>query len=234
MRSRFQFARFSRPAATRGLWLRLLAIFAVTASTAGCLQQILFLGYLIGGPPSIEPDFETMTKKSLTDKDVTVAVVCYAPVELQHDFSKVDQEVCRYVANRLNQHKIKVVNPDRVHAWLDKNADWDKPEEIGAAFKTTYVIYIDLEKYSLYEENSANLYRGRAELQVSVWEMQDDDSAEKIYTKELTSRYPLAVPRSTSEITYYRFKRQYLSRLSEEIGRLFYESYNGADIPDAT
>ena len=43
---------------------------------AGCLKQMLFLGYLIGGPPSIEPDFDRNAKKSMTGKDVTVAVVC--------------------------------------------------------------------------------------------------------------------------------------------------------------
>ena len=56
--------------------------------------------------------------------------------------------------------------------------------------------------------------------------------AEKIYTKELTSRFPLEVPRPMSEVSYNLFRQQYLSRLSEEIGRLFYEYANGDDITD--
>lgn len=214
--------------------LQLLALSALALPCLGCLKQMLFLGYLIGGPPMVEPDYDKRTGKSLTDKDVTVAVVCYAPTEIQFDNTEVDRDIAKYVSYRLNQHHVKVVRPDRVHAWLDKNDHWDKPEEIGAALGVSHVLYIDLEKYSLYEENSHLLYRGRAELQVSVWEMQEDGTGNKIYSKELNSRYPLAIPRSTSEITFHRFKREYLSRLSEEIGRLFYEYPNGADIPDAT
>ncbi|MEO1995451.1 MAG: hypothetical protein ABGZ17_09265 [Planctomycetaceae bacterium] len=199
---------------------------------AGC-NYVVFLGYLIGGPPSIEPAFDLETNKSLTDYEVTVAVVCYAPKELKWDFENIDYEVGKYVAYRMGEHKIKFVNPDIVRDWLDKNPDWDHPEEIGEALGTSYVIYIDMHEYGLYEEATAHLFRGHAEVMVSAYEMSDDGSGDKIFSKELTSKYPLHAPRSTSEVTYSTFKRQYLSRLSEEIGRMFYESYNGDDIHDA-
>ena len=76
------------------------------------------------------------------------------------------------------------------------------------------------------------LFRGKAEILVSVFKMQKGDQSEKIYTKELTSLYPLSAPRATSEISYDRFRRQYLGRLSEEVGRLFYEYFNGDDMAD--
>ncbi len=46
----------------------------------------MILGYLIGGPPSIEPDFDKETGISLQGKDKTVAVVCFAPRELLAEF----------------------------------------------------------------------------------------------------------------------------------------------------
>ncbi|MFP6768997.1 MAG: hypothetical protein VB859_12550, partial [Planctomycetaceae bacterium] len=51
----------------------------VILSLTGCLKQLLFLGLLIHGPPSIEPDFDSRTGKSMTAKDVKVAVICEAP-----------------------------------------------------------------------------------------------------------------------------------------------------------
>ena len=218
---------------TGGIRARLWVLLCLTAAVAlsGC-NYLVFFGYLIGGPPSVEPDFDKMTKKSLTDKDVTVAIVCYAPAELKWDFDQVDHEVAKFVSNRLFLHKIKVIDPDRVRDWLDKHEDYDKPDEIGAAFHAKYVVYIDMHKFSLLEEHSANLYRGRAEALVSVYEIDDEGNGDKIYTKDLTSAYPLAAPRSTSEVSYGHFKKEYLSRLSEEIGRLFYEHYNGDDMPD--
>lgn len=201
----------------------------------GCFQQILTLGYLIGGPPSIEPDFDRDTKHSMTAKDVKVAVVCFAPKDLKWDTSDLDEDIAKYVSYRLSGKKVKVIRPGWIKAWLDKNPEWDKPDEIGAEFKATYVINIELEDFKLYEKGNQNLYRGRAEVNVTVWEMDLEAGEGSImYRKQLTSVYPLAIGKPTSEITYSRFKRRYLERLSEEIGRLFYEHYNGDDIQDAT
>ena len=49
-------------------WLR-ISLHACTAtlivvSLTGCLKQMLFLGLLIHGPPSIEPDFDDELKIS--------------------------------------------------------------------------------------------------------------------------------------------------------------------------
>lgn len=217
---------FIRPA--RSLAAGLLALTLLTG-LSGC-SYILFLGYLIGGPPSIEPDFDAETKESMTDKDVTVAVICFAPNEVKYSFEDIDHELAKYVAFRLHEHKISVISPDRVRAWVESNKDWDRPEEIGAAFDTTYVIYIDLNDFSLYEDGSATLYRGRSEAICSVWKMDDEDSAEKIFSKEKISKFPTHQPISASEETYTNFKNRYLSRLSEEIGRLFYEYYLIDDI----
>lgn len=209
----------------------LLLMFAVIGLT-GC-NYFMLLGYLIGGPPSIEPDFDVMTKKSMSDKEVSVCVVAFAPTELKWDFSKIDQELARYVALQLTRNGIHVVSPDQVKAWLDNNPDWDKAEEIGKAFNSTYVIYIDMNNFHLYEENSTTLYRGRSECYVSVFEMDNDGYGDKIYSKEIASKYPIRAPRSTSEMSLDTFKREYLYRLSKEIGWLFYERYSGDDIPDA-
>ena len=220
--------------ATR-LSIRFAAFIVMTAvciTMTGCNYAIL-LGYLIGGPPSIEPDFDVMTNQSMSDKEVSVCVVAFAPTELKWDFPKIDHELSKYVAYRLVEHEIKVVNPDQVKAWLNANPDWDKAEEIGEALDCNYVIYIDMNDFHLYEENSTTLYRGRSECYISVFEMDEDGFGDKIYSKEVNSKYPIRAPRSTSEMSLDTFKREYLSRLSKEIGWLFYERYNGDNIPDA-
>lgn len=211
----------------------LLACCTGLLCLTGC-NYIILLGYLFGGPPSIEPEFDAKTGKSFSDKDVKVAVVCYAPLELKYDFDKLDYELAKFVTFKLHANKIQVVNPDLVHDWLDKNPDWDRPEEIGEAMEVDYVVYIDIHKFSLYEEDSADLYRGRAEAVVSVYEMDETGHGDKLWSKEINSKYPLKIPRSTYEESYQNFKGQYFTRLSEEIGRLFYQHYAGDDFPDAT
>ena len=138
---------FARRAALCGLALALTALGLVAS---GC-NYVVLAGYLIGGPPSIEPDFDAMTGKSMTDHNVKVVVVCYAPKKLQLKYPRVHKELEKYVATKLTMHHVKVAPPDLVRAWIDQNPEWDKAEEIGAAFDATYVVYIDLNSYSLYE-----------------------------------------------------------------------------------
>jgi hypothetical protein len=207
----------------------LLLVPLLCGTLSGC-SYIMIFGYLIGGPPSVEPQFDKETKECMSDKDVRVAVVCFAPNEIKYNFESIDYELAQYVAFKLHEHKIKVVPPDMVKGWLEENKDWDKPEEIGAAFKTTYVIYIDLNEFSLYEEGSPHLYRGRSEGIVSVWKMDDEGHAEKIFSAEKTSKYPMHQPVSSGDKTYSTFKGEYLTRLSEEIGRFFYEYYTADEI----
>lgn len=217
---------------TQSKWLSIFAGIAWCVSFSGCRVGML-LGLLIAGPPTVEPEFDKQTKESMTDKDVTVAVVCFAPTEVRYSFENIDHELAKYVSFRLAEHKITVVPPDHVHAWLDENKDWDKPEEIGAAFKSTYVIYVDLNEFSLFEEGSATLYRGRSEAVISAWKMEEDGTAEKIFSMEKISKFPQQQPVSTSEETYSNFKSRYLSRLSDEIGRFFYEYYLSDEIGTA-
>jgi len=216
-----------------GLSIALLLMVACTCCLSQGCNYFILASYLIGGPPSIEPDFDRVTHQSMTDKDVKVVVVAFAPHELQLRFHKVDKELEKYVAFKLANHHIKVAPPDLVRAWLDENPEWDKAEEIGEAFNATYVVYIDISDYSLYEPNSSMLYRGRADGMVSVFEMDEDGYGTKIYTKEIDSTFPTLQARQTTDVTYSTFKQQYMTRLSEQIGRLFYEYYNGDDIPDA-
>ena len=212
-------------------WFSLAALLLVTVCCTGC-NAVILLGYLIGGPPSIEPDFDKQTGKSLAAKGKIILVYCYAPDELKWDNEALDYEIAKHVAHRLNLRDIRVVDPDRVHAWLDKNHNWDKAAEIGAAFGVDYVVYVDIKEYSLFEEHSTSLYRGRTDAIVSVVEMdKDHKDGTGIYSKELASRFPTRAPVSVDTYPYNGFKKMYLSRLSDEIGMLFYESYAGDDMP---
>jgi hypothetical protein len=230
-------SQFDRPGSSlpafQRRWCLAVAAGVLLMTASGC-NYVILLGYLIGGPPSIQPDYEALTGKSMSDHDVVVAVACFAPKEVLYNFAHVDREITKHVSYRLHQHKIKTINPDRVQQWLDENPNWDEPDEIGRGLGATYVVYIDLTEFTLYEENSHELYRGRSEGVVTVYELDEEGNGEPIYSKDLVSRYPLAAPRDTSEISRPQFQMQYMSRLSEEVGRLFYEHFNGDDISDAT
>ena len=218
-------------------WLRgiqrLFTYLLILLWASGC-QQFIVLSYLLGGPPSIEPDFDTQTNESLSKPGVKVAVVGYAPPEIQWNFPQIHQEVAVVLTYAMAQHKIKVVDPDYVRAWVDEHRNWEKADEIGRAFDCQYVIEIEISKFSLYEEGSTTLYRGRTEVFATVTKMDEDGHGSKIYTKALDFSFPTKVPRSAYELPLISFKREFLSRMSEKIGWLFFESYQGDQIPWST
>ena len=89
-----------------------------------------------------------------------------------------------------------------------------------------------MKEYSLFEEHSSNLYRGRTQAIVSVIKMDEDrKNGRVIYSKDLVSRYPISTPKSVDEIPYAQFKKLYLSRLSEEVGILCYEHFAEMKFP---
>jgi hypothetical protein len=229
-------APFKSAVSSAGLWrnrgLRLALILLFTLPQTGCNVAIL-LGYLIGGPPAIEPDFHKVTKEKMSGKNKTVLVLCYADKHLKWDNDALDYEIAKHLAYQLNAHKIRVIDPDRVQAWLDKNDKWEKASDVGAEFQVDYVIAIDIKDYSLYEERSHDLYRGRADAIVNVHKMEKDKKrGEVIYNKEIAYRFPTRGPVSVYEYSFGNFKKLFLSALSNAIGELFYESYAGDDIPN--
>ena len=219
--------------APRSLIARLLLLCCVLVAIPGCNYFIL-LGYLIGGPPQLEPLFEAETNKSFTDRNVRVAVVCYASDDLTKFHDNIDKMLISRVSAMLYSNKIDIVNPDRVKAEMANNPEWDSPVEIGAELDVNYVVYVDIADFSLYERDSTSLFRGRCEAICSVYEMQTNGDGRRIFTTEINSTYPTQVPRSASDISYESFRNEYFFRLANEIGRLFYPYGTGDDISSAT
>lgn len=211
----------------------LCALMLMVTCLSGC-NYLIFFGYLIGGPPQLEPIFEKETNKSFTDRGVQVAVVCSADTELKYQYDNIDHLVAVGVGARLKQNHINVVNAEYVRRWLVENPDWDTPDEVGAECDATYVVYIDISDFALYEHDSRHLFRGRAEAIVSVYEMEADGVGNVIFNHDLSSEFPRLGPRSASEVSYDSFRAEYLLRVSEEIGRMFYPYGSGDDVGSGT
>ncbi len=212
---------------------RVLIVLFSLLVIPGCNYFIL-LGYLIGGPPQLQPLFEKETKKSFTDRNIRVAVVCYAPDDLTKFHDNIDQMLASRLASMLYRHQIEIINPDVIQAWMVNNPDWDTAVEVGAEFDVNYVVYVDITDFALYERDSTSLFRGRCEALVSVYEMETDGSGRRIFDRDVQSVFPTEVPRSASEVSYETFRNEYFFRLADEIGRLFYPYGHGDDIVNAT
>lgn len=219
--------------AVRRQWiLGLLAVLMVTCFS-GC-NYLVFFGYLLGGPPQFEPVFEKETGKSFTDHGVRIAVVVYADEKLTFNYSNVDYLLGVGISARLRQSNVDVISQDRIRHWLEENEDWDTPDEVGVDLGATHVLYVDMSNFSLYEHDTRHLFRGRSEVIVSVYEIDSRSRGRKIFSQDLSSEYPRLTQRPASEISYESFRSEYLLRLSDEIGRMFYPYGSGDDVGSGT
>ena len=171
--------------------------------------------------------FEKETKQSMTDTDVRVAVVCYASDDLKYKFDNIDHIIANRVTNQMAGKKIEMVPYDDIRNWLAENPDWDTAVDVGAEFDVTYVVYIDISDFSLYERDSNSLFRGRCDAIVSVYEMETDGEGKRIFSQEINSVFPTEVPRSAADVSYEMFRMEYIWKLSDDIGRLFSPWYIG-------
>ena len=206
------------------------ALALIGSLLPGCAQFVL-IGLLLGGPPHIEPDFDREVGESLVGTSKKVVVICYADPQIKLKYSKIDTEIATYISRLMQVNRIDVVEPDYVRAWIDEHPNWETADEIGEALKAEYVVEIELVNFDLYEPHSATLFRGRTTAYLNVYHVTEGTKSSRVFTRDVNFMFPTKVPRSTYDQTEISFKREFLSRLAEEVGFMFYPSYNGDKIP---
>jgi len=126
----------------------------VTAS--GCMQ-LAGLAYMIRG--------ETVKAAYPGLKGKRVAVVCRPPATLQYRNATAARDIAKQVGILLksNVKELTLVDPREVAKWTDEN-DWQEYTEIGKALEAEMVVAIDLDSFSLQEEQT--LFQGKSTVNI--------------------------------------------------------------------
>ena len=221
----------------RRIVLHLLAAGALTGSFSGC-QIVIGVLALINGFPTQDADFKRHTKKEMNEKGKKVVVLCTSPEKAKGGYSSLDVDVITEVSRRMKEHKIDVVNGNKIASWIDDNGGILEEAdvlEIGRIFEADYIVSVELTDFGIQEENSPGLYRGHAQGTVSVLAMQSGKNPKEkrpgktIYSKAFSSTYPRHQPISSEHVSAPVFRKQYLDRVSDEVARLFYDHRPGEE-----
>jgi hypothetical protein len=103
-----------------------------------------------------------------------LVVVPYAGTETLFNYSMAPLEVSAEIVNRIvaNLHgRVKtLINPVTVVQWQESNVEWPNMSlaDIGKAFQADTVLYVELGRYTMLEDGSANLYRGHIQARIQV------------------------------------------------------------------
>ncbi len=199
-----------RPRSAAARWVALVLVGLVMVPAAGCTAGAMAM-YLIKGT-NVPGEYEELKHKR-------VLVVCRPTASLQYSNASVSKQLARLVSLRLDQNirKIDVVDPRDVEAWTDEN-DWDDFTEVGEALKAEVVIAIELDQFSLYQGQT--LYQGRANATVTVYEVAGGDVLFEKSLPQIVFPPNSGIP--ASDRPEGEFRAQFLQRLADQLGNLFY------------
>jgi len=203
-----------------------LGLFSLLfASQVGCLGLAANLMNAVRGH-TMDAEFDELKEKR-------VAVVTITDSSQYSDDASA-RILSRRVADILltEVKKIDIVREDEVQQWRDRNG-WDAIEfiDIGKGVKADKVVAIEMTNLRL--RDGATLYRGRAAVTTTVYDVKTGRAEFRRHLDEFT--YPETAGQYTSETTEARFRTLYLSVLATRLARFFHPyDYSDTIALDAT
>src|SRR5262245_3215404 len=161
---------------------RLAVLLVVAAFGMGC-NMLAFPFFLLWGANSKTPPLCKLAPKE-KDKEAIVVILASAGLETRPEFLRVDRELTNVLTRHLkqgfkdNKEKVRLVSAREVDQFKDDHPSWKTMDlvRIGRHFEADYVIELEIQSLSLYEQGSANqLFRGRAEIKVRVVDVDEPD-----------------------------------------------------------
>jgi hypothetical protein len=180
------------------------------------------VGNPVAGPnPSVE--FPGLENKK-------VVVVCRSLARLPYHDAGTPREVALAVGRLLARYdpRIKVVDQQKVSAWTDEHA-WGQFPEVGRALGAEVVLGIDLTGFELVAGTS--LYRGRAALEVKVFDLSKAEGQEVVFARSLPQvAYPAGAAIPFSDSSEPEFRHRFVLVLADQVARPFFAPRQFSDI----
>ncbi|MBY0458585.1 MAG: hypothetical protein K2V38_14695 [Gemmataceae bacterium] len=161
--------------------------------------------------------------------EVVVAILPQARGDFGPQFALLPGEVADKIGKILpelakenkEKRKFKVLGQAQVDKFKATTPNWKRmsADEIGQKLGADFVLEIWLDKLRLYDPASNNLiYEGRAEVQVTVYEVGAKDGIPKD-SYNLSFDYPKGMPRAADSMPLSTFKAQFVDNLALKIAR---------------
>ena len=228
-------------ARTRRAVLALGGLAAAGAITlAGCDPRTL--SYFFGdGAPQIPGQAPSLEGKKV------VILTTAAPTAMA-DFQSIDRDLNRELTSifRTGHKKIEIVDSKKVYDWVEAHPTWSDAGEIAKAFDVDFVVYFEIQGFSIRDPKSPQMLEGNAEVNFRVTEYahpkKDNGKPNTAAPKEANQVYEEAVkttfPKTNpvlieTGVSPLSFKAKFLKLVANEISWNFLGRNPGDDIaPD--
>jgi hypothetical protein len=207
--------------------LLLTCCLALPAQT-GCMRVMAITGKVLFGDPVTTSTFEQYTTVRLADGH-TVGLICTAPLSVVDEFDGVHLDVQEEVIRRMRVHGLDVLHSDRLIDAMDSAGGGFKEQAIAAAVpEMDYLLHIELTQFTIHEELSPTLYRGRARGTVAGYQVHRSEKTGAVETipvfdQDFSIEYPSSHPVATDQMSQSAFVSRCVDEISDQIGRMFYD-----------
>jgi len=188
-------------------------MFAIALTQSGCVVPFAANLMHAVGADMIPAEYQQLGEKK-------VAVIT-STAGSQYSQDIVAREVNQRVAAILNEkvEEITLVTQDEIDQWRDVNG-WDETDATKIAVGVGADKVISIEVADLRLREGATLFRGRSNVRVQAI---DVATGKVEYTRSLEDyTYPKLAGQDITETTESRFRKLYLSMVSQEIARSFH------------
>jgi len=203
-------------------WAALVLGLALSAASAGCeiLGQMIAVGIAPRHPKKqVEAEYDLEAERLL--------IVPYAGNDVLFEYPTVPLEVSRDLVHELVGHLKKrvqtVVHPVRVARWQESNLEWPNMslKAIAEEFEADVLLYVELERYTMFESGSPNLLRGQVRGRVQVVEAGAE--ANPVYEAIVETVFPEQRPVAEGEISVRRLRATTTRLFARDVIRKFYD-----------
>jgi hypothetical protein len=167
------------------------------------------------------------------NKEVRVVILTYSnKLETRQELIGAERDIAREFASKLregcetNKERITIVNPRKVEEFKSSHPGWSEAElnEVGRHFKADYVIYLEINRLSLFNKADMNTqYKGHAEISVSLVDVNKPDNGPE--KKEFVCSYPSdakAIPNDPDN-PISQFREAFFAHIAKKLSWYFTE-----------
>ena len=164
---------------SRNPWWVAALVCCCLLESSGC-SLFVMTGKMLQGDPMTDDEFKTWYGKSMEKSGKKVAVLCSTPESVKSEFSSLDMDLSSEVSNKFHRNKINIIGAHKVASWMDDHGGGDfDVRELGNDLGAELVVSIKLDHFDFREENSPDLFRGRARGNITVHELVRESSQPK-------------------------------------------------------
>jgi hypothetical protein len=198
-----------------------LALGAFALGAGGC-----YAGHFLSWMIAPRHPTKKVAAEYALDADRLV-IVTYAGTDILFSYPTAPLEVSRDIVNELLVNLPKrareIVHPVQVVQWQESNLEWPNMglEDVARTFSADTLLYVELERYTMIEERSANLFRGRIRARVQA--VQTGAGRNPVYETIVEETFPKDRPVGVLETSERTIRTGVTRFFARSLVRKFYD-----------